>query len=77
MVLVATHAALIRAFWCKISEIEPAKMAAAFPFPTNASFSVVDYDGSRFIPIEFSRDEHINIDKNIEMQTKVGKIKAL
>ena len=77
VVLVATHAAIIRAFWCKILGIEPEKMGAAFPFPTNASFTVVDYDGEKFLPIEFSRDNHINIDKNAKMQTNVGKIRAL
>ena len=76
-VLVATHAALIRAFYCKISNIEPKKMGAAFPFPTNASFTLVDYDGEKFIPIEFSRDSHINQENNANMQTKVSKIRAL
>lgn len=77
VVLVATHAALIRAFWCKISNIEPAKMGAAFPFPTNASFTTVDFDGERFIPIEFSRDGHIIMDESAKTQGNVGKIKAL
>ncbi|MBO7304074.1 MAG: histidine phosphatase family protein [Clostridia bacterium] len=77
VVLVASHAAIIRAFYCKISGIEPEKMAEAFPFPTNASFTTVDYDGEKFIPVEFSHDDHINIDKNVKMQTKVGKIQAL
>ena len=76
VVLVATHAAIIRAFYCKISNIEPKEMGAAFPFPTNTSLTVVDYNGENFIPIEFSLDEHVKTDKNAKMQTNVGKMRA-
>lgn len=58
-VLIASHAAVIRAFWCKMCGVAPSDMAKAFPFPTNASFSTLKYDGSRFVPGEFSCDDHI------------------
>lgn len=57
-ILITTHAAAIRAFWCKINGIEPENMAKAFPFPTNASYSTLVYDGERFIPVEYSCDSH-------------------
>ena len=53
-VLITSHAAVIRAFWCKISKIAPEKMGEAFPFPRNASYSTVAYEGGEFIPKEFS-----------------------
>ena len=56
-VLIASHAAVIRAFWGKISGIEPEKLASEIPFPTNASYSTVIFDGERLIPDKFSCDE--------------------
>jgi broad specificity phosphatase PhoE len=58
-VLIAMHAAVIRGFWCIISGVEPKNWAEAFPFPTNASYSEVCFDGDKFIPIMYSCDEHL------------------
>jgi len=58
-VLITSHAAIIRAFWCKISGIELEKMGEESVFPSNASYSTVIYDGKSFIPERFSVDEHI------------------
>jgi len=58
-ILVASHAAAIRALWGKISGFKPAEWADAFPFPTNASFSVIEYDGTDLKPISYSNDEHL------------------
>lgn len=58
-VLVAAHAAVIRSFWGIISNISPENLAKELPFSTNASFSIAHYDGNRFIPIEYSHDEHL------------------
>lgn len=58
-VLIASHAAVIRGFWCKICGVAASDMAKAFPFPTNASFSTLTYNGKQLIPGEFSCDEHI------------------
>ena len=53
-VLITSHAAVIRAFWCKISGVAPEKMGEAIPFPRNASYSTVVYDGRKFTPEKFS-----------------------
>lgn len=57
--LIGTHAAAIRMFFAKILGYGSEEVSNYLPFPTNASFSVCEYDGERFVPIEFSRDEHI------------------
>ena len=53
-ILITSHAAVIRAFWCKISGVAPEKMGESVPFPRNASYSTVTYDGKEFIPESFS-----------------------
>lgn len=58
-VLIGCHAAAIRLFWGKISGIEPEELAKAFPYPNNASVSVVYFDGERLIPGEYSHDAHL------------------
>ena len=60
--LVVTHAASIRAFWGRISGYAAEDVCAAVPFPSNASYSIVDYDVSRdkFTPIEYSVDGHLS-----------------
>lgn len=59
-VAVASHAAAIRAFWCKILGLPKDEWAKAVPFPTNASYSVLEYDNGTFIPVKFSCDEHLS-----------------
>ena len=54
------HAAAIRAFWCKMLSIPKNEWAAAVPFPTNASYSVIEYQNGRFLGKEYSRDEHLS-----------------
>lgn len=58
-VAVTSHAALIRALWGKISGVSPEKYAEFVPFPTNASFSIIRFDGERLIPISYSNDKHM------------------
>ena len=58
-VLVTSHAAAIRALWGKISGHAPSEWAEAFPFPTNASYSVLEYDGVALKPISYSNDSHL------------------
>ena len=58
-VLIGCHAAAIRMFFAKILGYGKEEVSSVLPFPTNASFSVCEYDGTRFLPIEFSRDEHV------------------
>ena len=59
--LIASHAGAIRAFWGLISKIPAAELAAALPFPSNASYSVVEYDSEtgELVPISFSNDAHL------------------
>jgi hypothetical protein len=43
-------------------------MAAAVPFPTNASCSEVEFDGEAFLPKVYSEDKHLetlNLGKNV------------
>ena len=59
-ILVATHAAVLRSFWAKISGIAPQEIAEKLPFPSNASVSVAEFDGERFVPLEYSLDSHLS-----------------
>ena len=58
-VLVATHAAAIRSFFGRISGIPAEELASRLPFPSNASVTVVYFDGERLIPGEYSHDSHL------------------
>ena len=58
-VLVATHAAAIRSFWGIISGIRPEELAGKIPFPTNASYSVVEYKDGELYPVFYSNDSHL------------------
>lgn len=58
-ILVASHAAAIRALWGKISGLEPHEWADAYPFPTNASYSVIEYDKGVLRPVSYSNDSHL------------------
>ena len=59
IILLTSHAAAIRALWGKISGHEPSEWADAFPFPTNASYSVLEYDGESLKPVSYSNDSHL------------------
>ena len=59
-ILIAAHAAVIRAFWGKITATAPEDLAKSFDYPANASVSVVYFDGEELIPGEYSHDAHLN-----------------
>lgn len=59
-VLVVFHAAAIRSFWCRTLGLSREAWAASVPFPANASYSVVRYEGGRFIPVEYSHAAHLS-----------------
>ena len=59
IILIAAHAAVIRAFWGIISDIPWENLAETFNFPSNASYSVAIYDGKKIIPVSYSNDEHL------------------
>ena len=58
-VLVASHAAVIRAAFSKICGIPAEEVGRKLPFPTNASLTVIYFDGERLVPGEFSHDSHL------------------
>ena len=58
-ILVASHAAAIRALWGKISGLEPHEWADAYPFPTNASYSILECENGALKPVSYSNDEHL------------------
>ena len=58
-ILVTSHAAAIRALWGKISGFKPSEWADAYPFPTNASYSIVEFNGEELKPISYSNDSHL------------------
>ncbi len=59
-VLVCAHAAVIRSFWAKISGISCNYVAERLPFPTNASYSICEYEDGKILPISYSNDEHLS-----------------
>lgn len=59
VVMAVFHAGAMRAFWCKILGIPKDDWASAVPFPTNASYSVVEYENGVFTPIVYSEDSHL------------------
>lgn len=58
-ILVAAHAAVIRASFAKASGIPAERVAKELPFPANASVSVLYFDGERFVPGEYSHASHL------------------
>lgn len=58
-VLIASHGGTIRLFWAIINRADMENANDLIPFPSNSSYSVADFDGERFIPIEFSKDSHL------------------
>ena len=52
-VIIACHAAAIRAFWGKITKTPAEEVAAKIPFPYNASCTTVFCDGEELIPGEY------------------------
>ena len=58
-VLIATHAAGIRALFGKLYGYEPHVASREIDFPTNASISRVIFDGERLIPVSYSEDSFL------------------
>jgi len=56
-VLAVFHAAAIRCFWARISGIAPDEVNDEnLPFPTNASYSVIEYCDGAFTPVSYSNE---------------------
>lgn len=58
-VLIASHGGTIRIFWAMISGVPLEQANDKFPFPSNSSFSVAEFDGEHFTPVEYSHDSHL------------------
>ena len=58
-ILLTSHAAAIRALWGKISGYKPSEWAEAYPFPTNASYSILEFDGESLVSVSYSNDSHL------------------
>lgn len=58
-ILCTTHAAVIRALFSKVMGIEPKKVAEELPYPSNASYSILEYDGEMLSVLSFSEDDHL------------------
>ena len=65
-VLITTHAAAIRSFWGLITKTEPKNLAEQIPFPSNASFSTVYFNGEELAPGEYSCDAHIKLKTHVD-----------
>ena len=58
-ILIASHAAAIRALWGRLLGLDPEDVCAAITFPENASFSILEYDGERLLPVSYSNSKHL------------------
>ena len=63
--IVVSHGGVIRSFWAKICGADLDKESAKYPFPSNASYSITDFDGEKFIPVEYSHDAHLTTVTNV------------
>lgn len=65
-VIIACHAAAIRAFWGKITSTPAEDVAGKIPFPHNASVSTVYFDGERLLPGEFDIHHYLEVENKTD-----------
>ena len=58
-VVIASHGAVIRVFWALICGTPKEEATAKHEYASNASYSVANFDGERFTPVEYSHDSHL------------------
>lgn len=58
-VLIASHGAVLRALWCIMRGVAPHEWAK-WPFPSNASYSVAEFDGNTLVAGDYSCDSHLS-----------------
>ena len=58
-VLIVSHGAALRSFWAAICGYTDDEANERVDYPSNASYSVVEFDGERFTPVEYSHDSHL------------------
>ena len=66
-VVIAAHGAVIRVFWALICGTPKEEATAKHDYASNASYSVVDFDGERFAPVEYSHDSHLTISTHLHI----------
>lgn len=58
-ILIVCHGAAIRTFCLEVMGTSPEKYAETLPYPSNASYTKVSYDGDCFKILEFSVDGYL------------------
>ena len=58
-ILCASHAAVIRALFSRVMGIEPKEIASKLPYPSNASYSILEFDGEKLSVASFSEEDHL------------------
>lgn len=59
MLLIGGHAGIFRAAVAKIIGMEPERVGAEFPFPTNASITTLAYENGALSLVRYSEDAHL------------------
>ena len=58
-IIISTHSAVLRVFWAIINGISAEDITEKVDYANNASYSVVKFDGEKFIPVEYGHDSHL------------------
>ena len=58
-ILIASHAAVIRGFWAILTGSPHEDVGLETEFPSNASYSVCEYENGRITPLQYSCDNHL------------------
>lgn len=59
-ILIISHAAVLRAFLATVYQIPKEQISTRLPFPSNASYTDLYFDGKNFLAGEFSVDSHLS-----------------
>ncbi|MBE6702817.1 MAG: histidine phosphatase family protein [Ruminococcaceae bacterium] len=60
-IFIAAHGAVIRVFWVLCCGTPREIAGEKHPYPSNASYSVVEYKDGKMLPVEFSHDSHLTV----------------
>lgn len=58
-ILCASHAAAIRALFARVLGLAVEKIPDELPYPSNASYSILKYDGAELSVVSYSNDDHL------------------
>lgn len=59
-ILIVSHGAAIRSFCLRVMGADPEKYSETLPYPSNASYTRLIYDGEKFEIAEFSIDDYLS-----------------